>query len=498
MFICCNSNKKAKRKENQNQQAIQQQSNQAKYQIRVSLDQDQHSTNLTNLEGTSDKMNFSTQDVERFILDGKKTIEQERELITRLIELPEKTHIIEFYWAFAYSNYIKDERIHPGEITNNILVEKLRNQKELVSEKDYVLVNDQVWNMLVHIYKGGPMLTIQDLDRKNLEKTLRGFSSPPRDDLDKKQNQFRLLSQLPIKETQIVGLENENYFCYLNSVLQCLMGIRQLNHFLLYSYDQEVQLFIQAYTLLLKKANKMHYKGRVSPNELIKILQKHFSIYEMHDSSELLLFILDKFREELSHNNQLQTTTFIDELFKGQITSFMKCPNCNKTIIHQEVFFDLSLPLLSKCFVQRKLTINECLSNYFKEESIDGEWKCSECNQQSKNIKRGIKISSAPNILILHLKRFQSYPLKKKIKEPVVTDMEINIKNYCATDITYTKYDLSAMIVHSGTIDEGHYVAVVKRNQQFFLFNDDEMERLSYDQISRIDSAYLLIYHRKI
>jgi len=46
----------------------------------------------------------------------------------KLIELTDKTHLIEFNWAFAYSNYIKDERIHPGEITNNILVEKLRNK----------------------------------------------------------------------------------------------------------------------------------------------------------------------------------------------------------------------------------------------------------------------------------------------------------------------------------------------------------------------------------
>lgn len=60
----------------------------------------------------------------------------------RLIELPEKTHLIELNWAFAYTNYIKDERKHPGEINNKILVEKLRNNEELISEKDYVLVND--------------------------------------------------------------------------------------------------------------------------------------------------------------------------------------------------------------------------------------------------------------------------------------------------------------------------------------------------------------------
>ncbi|CAD8192315.1 unnamed protein product [Paramecium pentaurelia] len=488
MFFCCNSNKKAKRKENTTQQTMQQQSNQPKYQIRTFIDQDQHSTNLTNFEGTNDRMNFSSQDVERFILDEKKTFEQERELVMRLIELPEKTHLIELNWAFAYTNYIKDERKHPGEINNKILVEKLKNNEELISEKDYVLVNDQVWNMLVHIYKGGPMLTIHDLERKSdnniLDQSLRVFASPSMNDLDKKQTQFRLLNQLPIKEIQIIGLENENYFCYLNSVLQCLMGIPQLNYFFLYSYNQENKLFTQAYTLLLRKTIKMHYKGRILPKELIKILQKHFSIYEMHD-------------KEISIDNQLETT-FIDELFRGQITSFIKCPHCTKISTNQEVFYDLSLPLLGKNFIQKKLTINECLTNYFKEEIIDGGWTCSECNKLSKNIKRRIKITNAPNILIFQLKRFQSYPLKKKIKEPVITDMEINIKSCCTTDIIDTKYHLQAMIVHSGTIDQGHYVAVVKRNQQFFLFNDDEIGRLSYDQISRIDSAYLLIYHRKI
>lgn len=42
-----------------------------------------------------------------------------------------------------------------------------------------------------------------------------------------------------------------------------------------------------------------------------------FSIYEMHDSSELLLFLLDKFREEMMIDN----STFIDQLFLGQMTS---------------------------------------------------------------------------------------------------------------------------------------------------------------------------------
>lgn len=94
------------------------------------------------MEGTSDKINLSLQEVEKFILYDKKTIEQERELVTKLIELPDKTHLIEFNWAMSYTNYIKDAGIQPGEIANKILYDKMKGKEELVVDKDYVLVND--------------------------------------------------------------------------------------------------------------------------------------------------------------------------------------------------------------------------------------------------------------------------------------------------------------------------------------------------------------------
>lgn len=65
-------------------------------------------TNLTNFnELTNDRTNLS--EVEKFILDDKRTREHERELIMKLIELPDKTHLIEFNWAMAYTTYIKEE-----------------------------------------------------------------------------------------------------------------------------------------------------------------------------------------------------------------------------------------------------------------------------------------------------------------------------------------------------------------------------------------------------
>jgi len=40
--------------------------------------------------------------------------------------------------------------------------------------------------MLVHIYKGGPMLTIHDLERINIEKSSKVFASISMNDQEKK------------------------------------------------------------------------------------------------------------------------------------------------------------------------------------------------------------------------------------------------------------------------------------------------------------------------
>lgn len=51
--------------------------------------------------------------------------------------------------------------------------------------------------------------------------------------------------------------------------------------------------------------------------------------------------------------------------------------------------------------MQKKLHLTDCLENYFKEEIIEGIWTCSECEHKTKDIKRRVKITFAPNILVI-------------------------------------------------------------------------------------------------
>jgi len=58
------------------------------------------------------------------------------------------------------------------------------------------------------------------------------------------------------------------------------------------------------------------------------------------------------------------------------------------------------------------MSLDKCIDMFFKEEEINDSWTCDKCQKKSSKVKRTLKMSHSPNILILHLKRFKLYPKK--------------------------------------------------------------------------------------
>lgn len=54
----------------------------------------------------------------------------------------------------------------------------------------------------------------------------------------------------------------------------------------------------------------------------------------------------------------------------------------------------------------------------------------------------------------------------------------MNNNRFCKSSNTLdaedTQFELFAIIVHVGTLEQGHYLAYTKRNQKWYLFNDEE------------------------
>eukprot|EP00669_Euglena_mutabilis_P004402 TRINITY_DN1573_c0_g1_i1.p4 TRINITY_DN1573_c0_g1~~TRINITY_DN1573_c0_g1_i1.p4 ORF type:complete len:117 (-),score=9.69 TRINITY_DN1573_c0_g1_i1:32-382(-) len=73
------------------------------------------------------------------------------------------------------------------------------------------------------------------------------------------------------------------------------------------------------------------------------------------------------------------------------------------------------------------------------------------------------------------------------------------MRRYCVTDPIpapdHTQYALFAVVVHLGGFGSGHYVAYVLKGGQWFLCDDEQVRRVTVDEV-RGCGAYVLCYAR--
>ena len=58
-------------------------------------------------------------------------------------------------------------------------------------------------------------------------------------------------------------------------------------------------------------------------------------------------------------------------------------------------------------------------------------------------------------------------------------------------------YQLYAIIVHEGTIDQGHYLSYCKSDGEWYEYNDDLVIPVATEQVINNKNAYLLFYQLK-
>ncbi len=106
-------------------------------------------------------------------------------------------------------------------------------------------------------------------------------------------------------------------------------------------------------------------------------------------------------------------------------------------------------------------------------------YKANECEKYNEEINTG----NAPELLVVHLKRF------------LPTDRGYFVKDCTVVARLYegTLYQLIGMVNHSGSMNCGHYTANIKVNDRWKLCNDSRVaDHNSMGQKSK--SAYLLFY----
>ncbi|CAD8061326.1 unnamed protein product [Paramecium sonneborni] len=160
-------------------------------------------------------------------------------------------------------------------------------------------------------------------------------------------------------------------------------------------------------------------------------------------------------------------------------------------------------------------TLEDCLRSFAKEEILGkgNEWYCNKCKQHVKATKQ-MEIYKAPQLLIIHLKRFRSGNDRisnygsfffaggsQKITTMVYFPKNLNLNSFVLSKVNDNDsidyhYELYGVDNHFGGLGGGHYTACAYNSliNKWVDYNDSNARITSADVES--EAAYVLFYRR--
>lgn len=285
------------------------------------------------------------------------------------------------------------------------------------------------------------------------------------------------------------GLNNCGNTCYMNSALQILLQNEDL-----VKYFKTTE-FKNSDLNLFKQFIESYHNSDTSSLKLTQVKtivgkkKSMFSGFLQNDSTEFLLLLIN-ILEELIEKEKKKEEKFINPLYKifnyqgKQIIKckIKRCENKSESKITSN-FLILTIP------EKNNIDLDDCYRAYKNHEKLigDSRWKCDKCNKKRIASKR-IVIKNWPKHLLIQFKRF-GIRGSRFIKNNNQINLPVEWRR---------NYKLKGIIIQSGSMRSGHYIAIVRKEGKWWLCNDSQIKKLSKMEFENYkDRAYLAYYLMK-
>ena len=342
------------------------------------------------------------------------------------------------------------------------------------------------------------------------------------------------------------GLSNVGLTCYMNSTLQCLLHIPELNDYFINKYLNEAdklnkinnnsetggQLSNEYYLVVIEVCEdiidpnsykKRNYKKFFSPqsfNYTLSRLNPQFAKFEPNDSKDLLLYLFQAIHEELNYlgKEKLNKIPKCNQLFEEQAFNFFKkvncnlnlsiisylfygilkstttCSSCDSILYNFQYFQFLSFPAYN--YQGKIMNIYQGFKDFVKEENMKGDNQCycQKCKGLRDSKWKSIIYFTPPYLIInIDYEKDKKYrPSKVEFRE------EIDLQGFTDKNCIIKDYELIAVSSHIGSSGRfGHYIAYCKdtNKNEWYEFNDSSYNKTKFNAVNYY-SPYFLIYKR--
>ena len=346
------------------------------------------------------------------------------------------------------------------------------------------------------------------------------------------------------------GMVNLGNTCFMASVLQVLLHSRQLRNFFM-SCEHNSKTCPRrnqkstnnvCMACELDELFMSNYCGEVGPFAPTQFLHamwrsaKNLSGYEQQDAHEFLISVLGQLHTDLG-GSTFACKCPVHASFTGVLQSDVTCLSCGNVNASFDPIIDISLDILGSSSKESSfmildpntstLNLHECFQMFTHAEKLSSNtYMCASCNHSYQEATKQLSIRKAPEILTIHLKRFEhslntikidtfmQFPLEFSIFDYTTEgvhlrnevmkigsgEMNANVIDPCYEGKKHSKemlYKLVGTVNHTGVVDSGHYVAYIVSpdHNSWFKFDDAMVTKVPSSMVLS-SNAYMLFYER--